>query len=281
MGSVVRIYENGFVEVVEKPRNLFCPYMLRVYGVRKSCEDVVEHVVKLKMAVFGLFTSRRRFVTSKVVSFGTSEIVSWGMEKGFFDCAVVVCDGAGTVVAKKPELVQGIGAVMNGLLKTYPIPEVIKTIEDMGGVVLDKENALIDQVKGVSKAAEIGCRKVAVSVIGARCWEISEVREAEKKLGIDVTVFSTCNTLAKQECITHMEKADYVCTSANEMIRKALAEKALMQLGVTIPVYIMSRKMKDIILEYLKELDEKLLIRRVKLPYEEKYTATCKECEWL
>jgi putative methanogenesis marker protein 8 len=281
MGAIVRIYEDGSVEIVSKPKVLHCPYMYRVYGIRVSCDDVVEHVVKVKMVLYGLFTRRRRFDFGRIVSFGTSEIISWGLSRGVFDCAVVVCDGAGTVITKSPTLVQGIGAVMNGLLKTYPVIEVVEAIEKFGGIVLDKDEATIDQVKGVLKAVDIGCRRVAVSVIGLRCWEISEIRRIEDYEKIDITIFSTCNTLAKEECVKHIEKADYVCTSANHMLRKALASKVLMQLGVTIPVYILTKKMKDIVLDYIKDLDETLLIRRTSIPYEETYTARCTECEWV
>ncbi|MEM1644789.1 MAG: DUF2099 family protein [Ignisphaera sp.] len=281
MGAVARIYEDGSIEVVSKPKVLYCTYMHRVYGVRKACEDVIEYVLKLKMKKYGLFTPKRRFDLGKVVAFGTSEIISWGIEKGFFDCAVIVCDGAGTVVAKSSQLVQGIGAVMNGLLKTYPIREVIEGIEKLGGAVLDRFSAGIDQVKGVVKAVEMGCKKIAVSVIGLRCWEIQDIRRIEDKYGISLTIFSTCNTLAKASCVEHIEKADYVCTSANQILREALAKKAILQLGITIPVYILTKNMKNIVLEYMKDFNEQFIIRRATLPYEESYTTRCTYCEWL
>lgn len=281
MGAIARVYEDGSVEVVSEPKVLYCTYMRRTYGVRRACKEVIEYVLKLKMDKYGLFTPRRRFDLGSVVAFGTSEIISWGIEKEFFDCAVIVCDGAGTVVAKSPKLVQGIGAVMNGLLKTYPIPEVVDGIEKLGGIVLDRSSAVIDQAEGVRKAIELGCKSIAVSVIGLRCWEISEIRRIESRYGADVTVFSTCNTLAKASCITHIEKADYVCTSANHMIREALAKKALIQLGVTIPVYILTNKMKNLVLEYMKEFNEQYIIRKAILPYEEEYTTRCTHCEWL
>lgn len=281
MGAIARVYEDGSIEVVSEPKVAHCPYMRRVYGVRKACREVVEYVLKLKMGRYGLFTPRRRFDMGRVVAFGTSEIMSWGIERGFLDCAVTVCDGAGTVIARSPQLVQGIGAVMNGLIKTYPIPEVIRSVEELGGAVLDKGGASIDQVRGVLKAVDLGCRRVAVSVVGLRCWEIAGVRDLESRYGIDVTVFSTCNTLASPGCVKHIEKADYVCTSANHMLRKALAQKALLQLGVTIPVYVLTNKMKHMVLEYMKDFGEQFVIRRAVLPYEEECTARCTACEWL
>jgi len=281
MGAVIRVYEDGDIEVVSEPKVKYCRYMHRVYGVDRGCRAAVEKVIRLKMEVYGLFTPKRRFDFKPVVTFGSSEIISWAMSRGFFECAVVVCDGAGTVIVRNPDLVQGIGAVMNGLLKTYPTPEVIAEIRRRGGVVLDEENATIDQVKGVMKAIELGCRRIAVTIIGPRCWEISEIREVERRGNVDVTVFSTCNTLAKSSCLVHIEKADYVCTSANSELRKILAKKTLMQLGVTVPVLLLTKKMKSIVLEYLKEVNEKVVIRRAQLPYEETYTAKCTLCEWL
>lgn len=86
-----------------------------------------------------------------------------------------------------------------------------------------------------------------------------------------------CNTLTREECIKHIEKVDYVCISANNTLRKALASKALIQLDVTIPIYTLTKKMKNIVIDYIKELDKNLLIRN-SIPYDEVYTARYIEC---
>jgi putative methanogenesis marker protein 8 len=282
MGTIARVYEDGSIELLfEPPKELYCPYRRKVYGVKGNCREDVIKVLKLKMSLYGLFTPQRKLDFESRVIFGTSEIISWALGKGVFDCAVVVCEGAGTVITRNPALVQGIGAVMNGILKTYPIVEVIDGIKKRGGIILSEENATIDQVVGALKAIELGCRRIAVSVIGLRCWEIPELRKLEKKSNVDITVFCTCNTLTKRDCFEYIEKADYVCTSANTELRKALAGKALLQLGVTIPVYILTEKTRDIVFEYLKALKEQILIRRATLPYEDVDTAKCTSCEWL
>jgi hypothetical protein len=61
------------------------------------------------------------------------------------------------------------------------------------------------------------------------------------------------------------------------MLRKALASKALIQLDVTIPIYTLTKKMKNIVIDYIKELDKNLLIRN-SIPYDEVYTARYIEC---
>ena len=57
----------------------------------------------------------------KPVSFGASEILMDAMAEGLVDAAVVVCEGAGTVVVARPEVLQAVGAHMTGLIKTEPI----------------------------------------------------------------------------------------------------------------------------------------------------------------
>jgi len=49
----------------------------------------------------------------------------YAMRKNVIDSAVLVCDGAGTVIVNRPEIVQGIGARMNGLFYTTPIKNMI------------------------------------------------------------------------------------------------------------------------------------------------------------
>jgi len=86
------------------------------------------------------------------------------MEQGMIQCAVTVCEGAGTAIAWNPSLVQGIGAKLTGIIKTSPIPEIIQHIEASGGGVLDSTSAKIDQVEGVKKAVKPGFEKIAVTV---------------------------------------------------------------------------------------------------------------------
>jgi hypothetical protein len=75
----------------------------------------------------------------------------FGLRKGLIDCAVVVCEGAGTVITSNGKLVQAIGARLTGIVRTSPIPEIIKKIRSEGGIVLDEKSAIIDQVGGSGK----------------------------------------------------------------------------------------------------------------------------------
>lgn len=57
---------------------------------------------------------------------------------------------------------------MSGLVRTSPIPEIIKKIELAGGIVLDPETARVDQTAGTTLAFAEGYRKIAVTVARVR-----------------------------------------------------------------------------------------------------------------
>ena len=68
------------------------------------------------------------------------------------------------MMAPTPQLVQGIGGRMSGLVSTSPIADVVSRIERAGGHVLDRQTARLDQHAGVALACKLGYKKVAVTV---------------------------------------------------------------------------------------------------------------------
>jgi len=222
----------------------------------------------MKIAGFGFCCANRVFDAEPVVAYGASEMMRVWLEKELIDCAVMVCEGAGTVITNDGTLVQGIGARLTGIIKTSPVKEIIERIEAYGGVVLDEANARIDQVEGVKRAFDLGFKRVAVSVAGFQAEAISEIRKVEKIADADVLIFSVCNTCVGKEDVRHIVKADVACASASKILRKEIGSKALMQLGVTIPVYALTEKGKRLVLAYLAEFKDKLVVFRTeRLPY--------------
>jgi hypothetical protein len=85
----------------------------------------VERVLKGHIEELGMYDPHRALnLELKPVSFGASEIVMDAMTKGLVDAAVVVCEGAGTVVVSKPDVLQAMGAHLTGLISTEPINEI-------------------------------------------------------------------------------------------------------------------------------------------------------------
>ncbi len=267
-GARVRVHDNGRIEVLDDPAVEYCPFVEAFYGIRKIDRSAVERITRLKMEKFGFCCPHRRLDLGLLVPFGSSETISVCMRKGLLDCAVIVCEGAGTVVAWDPDLVQGIGAIMSGVLRTSPIEAVIKRVEEKGGLVLDPEGATIDQPAGVEKAMEMGFRRIAVTVIGPMAADISAIRDLEEgRRGVEVAVFSTCNTLVRPDQIEHLERADLVCSSASRLIRELVGPRALMQMGVSIPVFVLTELGKKLALAYLTEMRASFVVFRARMPY--------------
>jgi len=266
-GARVRISEKG-VEVLSEPLVGYCPLHEALYGTKKIDAQEVSKSVEKKIAGFGFCCANRLFNAEPLVAYGASEMMQFWLEKGLIDCAVVVCEGAGTVLTFKGSLVQAIGARLTGIVRTSPIPEIITRIRKEGGRVLDEKTAAIDQVAGVKKALYLGFKRVAVSVAGFKAEAISEIRSLEAKEGADVLIFSVCNTCVDESNVEHIAKADIACASASKILRNEIGKKALLQLGVAIPVFALTEKGKRLVLAYLEAFKDKLVIFRTeKLPY--------------
>jgi len=254
------------VEVLSEPRIQHCPLHESLYGLKIIDKESVKKTVEPKMQMYGFCCRHRVFDDTIVVPYGASEIIKTCMETKLLDCAVVACEGAGTIITSNPSLVQGIGAHLTGIIETSPIPEIIQHIEGNGGSVLDSAAAKINQAEGVKKACEMGVKRIAVTVAGFHAEQITRVRMLEK-LGVDTTIFSVCNTCTTQKDMRHIQNADIITASASKIIREQIGPKALMQLGVTIPVFAITERGKKTMLAYLSRFNDKIVAFRTHLPY--------------
>ena len=266
-GARVRISEKG-VEVLTEPMVEYCPLHETFYGTKKIDVEAVRKSVEMKIAGYGFCCENRAFDAEPLVAYGASEMMRVWLEKGLIDCAVVVCEGAGTVITSNGDLVQSIGARLTGIVKTSPIRETIERIEAAGGVVQDKTSARIDQLEGARHAFDLGFKRIAVSVAGFQAKAISEIRYFEASANADVLIFSVCNTCVGNTDVKHIAKADVACAGASKILRNEIGQKALLQLGMTIPVYVLTEKGKRLVLAYLTDFNHRLVVFRTsKLPY--------------
>jgi putative methanogenesis marker protein 8 len=267
-GSHVKIDEKA-VTILTEPVVTYCPLHESMYGTRKIDANLVKKSVEAKIECFGFCCKDREFDFDPIVAYGASEMMSVWLDKGLIDSAVVVCDGAGTVITSNSRLIQGIGARLTGIIKTSPIREVIEHIEKNHGKVLGKADARIDQTAGVKLAFISGAKHVAVSAASFQAKSISDIRRLEKNEGKEVVIFSVCNTLAKKSDMKHIAEADIACASASTILRNEVGREALLQVGLTIPVYALTARGKELVLEYLKVFRDKLVVfRSSTLPYE-------------
>jgi len=263
IGKCRVIVRDGKVVEVGKPIIADCPLAKRfAFPVPEITTEAVKANIEHRIRAFGMCTPAREVLdTRPFVGFGASELISFGITAGLLDAAVVACDGAGTVVAITPEMVQGIGGRMSGLVSTSPHLSVIERIEQNGGYVLDRNNARIDQQSGVALAHLKGFRRIAVTV--AAPAEAEAIRTAYPD---SLIVAVHVSGLSRVESARLVGASDLVTACASKPIREIAGPLALVQAGISIPVFAMTGKGKEIIIEKIRTSDDPVLIKPTKLP---------------
>jgi putative methanogenesis marker protein 8 len=245
----------GLVTACPLAKRFACP-------VPEITPEAVRENIEHRIHGWGMCTPGREVLgTGEFVGFGASEIISFGLHAGLVDAAVMACDGAGTVVVTSPALAQGVGGRMSGLVKTTPYPEVIRRIEENGGIVVDKAGARLDQMAGVGIAFGRGYRNVVVTV--ALPAEAKAIREKYP----DAIIFGVHVTgLTKDEAGILVGVADIVTACASRTIREAVGKRALVQAGVTIPIFALTPRAKCLIIEKIRAGNEPVVIKPSALP---------------
>jgi putative methanogenesis marker protein 8 len=240
-----------------------CPLAKRfAYPIPAITKDAIRANIEHRIKAFGMCTANREVLDSReFVGFGASELLSFGLKIGFIDAVVLACDGAGTVVVTKPAMVQGIGGRMSGIVRTSPHPSVIDRIEQDGGIVLDKKHAVIDQIAGVALAVSEGYRMIAVTVA------TPDVAAAIRKIHPDTFIFAVHVTgLSAEDAKSLVDASDLVTACASRTIREIAGSKALLQAGISVPVFAMSRRGKGLIIEKIRQSDDQVLVKPTRLP---------------
>lgn len=263
VGKTQVVVRDGRVVEVGEPLIRSCPLAARfARPVEKMTKEAIRENIEGRIRSFGMCTPDREVLAGPdFVLFGASELLSCAIRRGLLDSAVIACDGAGTLVAQNPALVQGIGGRMSGLVKTSPIPAVIKRIEENGGRVLDPDGAAIDQAGGVAFARALGCRRVAVTVAGP-----DEAETIRRRFPDTLVVGVHTTGLSAEEAKRLVAVADIVTVCASRHLREAAGRAALLQGGAAIPVFALTDRGKDVILEKIRESHTPVFIKAERLP---------------
>jgi len=262
-GKTRVVVKDGKVVETGEPIADWCPVFSKISNVSKLTSQEARKNMEYRIRELGMFTPERRFDYGVFVNFGASEIMMTGLKRGLIDSTVTVCDGAGTVITDNPTLVQGMGALMSGLIETEPIPEIISGIESRGGIVLDKEKASIDQVGGLRKACALGYKNIAVSVVSPE--EAGKLRLIEKENDINLILIGAHLTgIECREAGELINKMDIITGCASKTVR--LKIHPLLQAGTSVPMFALTQKGKELILERAKEIDSPILVSTADLP---------------
>jgi putative methanogenesis marker protein 8 len=258
------LIRDGKVVEVGPPLIRECPLAKRfARPVHLITPEAVKENIEHRIRAFGMCTVDRQVLAlGEYVGFGASELISYGLSAGIFDAAVIACEGAGTVIAPAPDLVQGIGGRMSGLVRTVPIPEVIAAIELNGGIVPFRETADLDQPDGVRVAYASGFSSIAVTVVLP--GDARKIREAFSSAFI-IAVHTT--GITDEEASEFADTCDIVTACASRAVREVAGKRALLQAGSAIPVFAMTQRAKDLLLEKVKVTGGQFVVTGAELPF--------------
>lgn len=259
---------DGEVKVLSDPLIRRCPLRAALYGCEEESRQSVEQVLRGHIRELGMYSPNRVLeIYQKPVSFGASEIVMDAMAEDLVDAAVVACEGAGTVVVTKPEVLQAVGAHMTGLIRTDPISEIIKGLSVRGCLIIDGHGT-IDQVEGYVRARQAGYKKIAVTIAGHRAAEACKIREMEKDSGVASTILAVHTTgVSDQEAEILAKHCDLVWGCASKSVRERIGSRSKLQIGIAIPVFALTHAGKRLLLNRALHFEESLVLYRASLPY--------------
>lgn len=263
LGKTRVVVKDGKVIEVGEPQIDWCPLFAKKRGIEKITKDAVRENMEFRIKDFGMFTDNRILEHEVFVGFGASEVMMTGLRGNILDTTVTVCEGAGTVITSNPTLVQGMGARMSGLVETEPIEGIINGIDEIGGVVLEPSTAVIDPVAGVKKAAQLGYKKIAVSAIDPNTAK--KLREIEAELDLDLIIIAAHSTgLSRKDALELISYIDIILACASSTIRDVI--KPLVQVGAGLPLFAVTQKGKELLLDRAKEIESPILINTTSLP---------------
>ncbi|MBC8389654.1 MAG: DUF2099 family protein [Actinobacteria bacterium] len=274
------VISNGRVIEVTNPFMTYCPLAGFLYkNINLSdnpslIKKAIKRAIESKISEFGYFTEGRELFSKDIaIPYGASEILMYALKKKSIDAAVVVCDGAGTVIVDKPEIVQGVGARMNGVFYTSPIKGIIRRLEKTGSHVVFQDST-IDQIKGIKKAASLGYKNIAVTINASMDDSVSILRNIENDFKISLTSLAVCTTGLNGNRIQEIGKyTDIVWSCASDKVRKIIGKKAIMQLSRKIPVFILTEKGLGLVSNYSSH---KALIKNLDLSKQYIIAGDCK-----
>lgn len=265
--ALVKI-RDGKIEVLSDPRIASCPLRRGLYGWEKESRETVETALREHMQTMGMYGPDRVLETAlEPVAFGASEILMDGMREGLVDAAVVVCEGAGTVVTDRPEVLQAVGAHMTGLLRTEPVKEIQDGLLARGCLLLDRR-AGVDQLKGFEMAALAGYKRIAVTIAGDRADDARALREkGDKDTDARPLILAVHTTGITEACArTLADSCDLVWSCASKAVREVVSGRDALQIGISIPVFALTYEGRRLLLNRALHFKGGLVVHRASIP---------------
>lgn len=265
--------KGGEVTVLSDPHIHYCPTWGKVLQINGDLDKkMIKEIIERRIKLANLFTPDRIIESDLLIfSFGASELLYCGLTAGEIDAAIIVCDGAGTIVSDNPRIIQGVGGWMSGIVKTSPIPGIISRLKKKGTLIPDEEHAGIDPVAGVRLAVANGYKKIAVTVAERDIGQIAAIRELESETGSTVIILSVCTGAISRETAELLSRADLIWSCASKNINEVLQPKSVFTTRRIKPIYSMSEEGKHLILVGSKYYKNRMTLQMDDEPEKQPY----------
>lgn len=229
---------------------------------KMMCDLINEVVIK-----GGYFDTNRPLNSCEAnVLFGASETMSSAFKNGIIDAAVIVSNNLGTIITTNEFNTQGAVKRMTGLFYTSPNETIMHTALEEGIIPVFPYTACIDQLEGVKKAIRLGYKKIAVSVAAYDNYLHEELSKLEKENNVTIYKFGLCSTgIDKNTAEKMMSHADVIWSCASKYVKELIEPNAIAQVGVKIPVHIMTKQGWKIIRNHLSLMNNKINLEDLNL----------------
>ena len=204
------------------------------------------------------------------VLFGASETIASAFEAQLIDAAVIVSNNLGTIITTNSSNTQGAVKRMTGLFYTSPSKELVDIAKKANIIPVFPYTAEIDQIAGVKKAIALGYKNIAVSVAAADNHLHKELKTIEEENNINIYKFGLCSTgIDEQTAIIMKNNADIIWSCASKQVKEHIEPAAIAQVGLKIPVHVMTKNGWKLIKNHLQNMSENIELNNIELRNDE------------
>ena len=199
------------------------------------------------------------------VLFGASETISSAFKSGLLDASVIVSNNLGTIITTNEFNTQGAVKRMTGLFYTNPSEQIISNAIDAGIIPVFPYTGEINQIEGVKCAIKMGFKNIAVTFAAQDNEYLKELKEIENE-GITIYKFGLCSTgINEKTAKVMLENADIIWSCASKYVKEYIEPNAIAQVGIKIPVHIMTKKGWELVKNHLKFMNTSSYLDDIKL----------------
>lgn len=201
----------------------------------------------------GYFDTNRSLNSCEAnVLFGASETISSAFKNNMLDAAVIVSNNLGTIITTNDTNTQGAVKRMTGLFYTSPSEELVNEAERSKIIPVFPYTAEIDQLEGIKEAIRRGYKRIAVTLASYDNVLLEEIKKLETN-DIKIYKFALCSTgIDKKTAQIMLDNADIVWSCASKYVKEYIEPNAIAQVGVKIPVHILTESGWHIISNHLE-----------------------------